>query len=456
MAKVLHAIWRFFASIKLALISLFILAGISVIGTVIKQGEAPAYYVQEFGPKLARFFEVLHITNMYHSWWFALLLCVFAVNLVVCSIKRLPDVWCIVVQDNLAIAPGRLEKMGFSHRSDVGLTGAAVADRMQASLVRAGWGKPRRYDGEGYNLFFVHKGAWSRLGVYVVHLSILVILVGAIIGTFFGYKAYVFLPEGRSASTIFLQGSGTPVPLGFELQCERLEMSYYPNGMVKQSRVDLTVNDSEHNVSFQQSNIVNDPLTYGGLTFYQADSYPLDEFFVVVRNRSNGAEQAFRVPPDRDVDWPGTGVSFRIEEVKQNEEGAVQKARIRFTTSEEDSEPTIFWLEDKGTETISRPSAAEFTFSFRQLNTILFLVTKDPGVLIVYSGCVLMLAGLAISFFLSHRRIWITIIPREESGSGILVSGTTNKNKPAFEKRFSKLVNHIEQDIVIAAGKKRV
>ena len=35
MAKVLHAIWRFFASIKLALISLFILAGISVIGTVI-------------------------------------------------------------------------------------------------------------------------------------------------------------------------------------------------------------------------------------------------------------------------------------------------------------------------------------------------------------------------------------------------------------------------------------
>jgi cytochrome c biogenesis protein len=454
MAKALNAIWRFFASIKLALISLFILAGISIIGTLIKQGEAPAYYVQEYGPNLARFFEVLHIQNMYHSWWFALLLCVFAVNIVVCSIKRLPDVWHIVVQDNLAIAPERLEKMGFRHRADAGLTVAGIAERMQASLVRSGWGKPRRHDGEGYCLFFVHTGAWSRFGVYVVHLSILFILAGAIIGTFFGYKAYVFLPEGRSTDTIFLQGSGTPVPLGFELQCERLEMSYYPNGMVKQSRVDLTVNDSDRNISFQQSNIVNDPLTYGGLTFYQADSYPLDEFFVVVRNRSSGTEQAFRVPPDRDVDWPGTDVSFRIEEIQQNEEGVVQKARIHFTSAGA-TEPSVFWLADKGTETISHPPAAEFTFSYRQLNTILFLVTKDPGVLIVYSGCVLMLAGLAISFFLSHRRIWVTITPREESGTRILVSGTTNKNKPAFEKRFHKLVKHLEHDIAITPGEKR-
>ncbi|MEJ2691269.1 MAG: cytochrome c biogenesis protein ResB [Deltaproteobacteria bacterium] len=88
MPKTKNGIWRFFASVKLALTVLILLAAVSIIGTLIKQGQEPSYYVQEYGTNLARFFQALDITNMYRSWWFSALLCLFAVNLIVCSIER--------------------------------------------------------------------------------------------------------------------------------------------------------------------------------------------------------------------------------------------------------------------------------------------------------------------------------------------------------------------------------
>ena len=253
MPKVTQRIWRFFASVKLALISLFSLAAISIIGTLIKQKQESAYYIQEYGANVARFLEMLDIPTMYSSWWFIALLCLFAVNLIVCTIERLPDVWQMVVRDNLTIDHRQLEKMGLTHRFHSELTAPATAERLRDYLARAGWRNLRQQDSEEFSLIFAQKGAWTRLSVYVVHLSILVILAGAMAGMFFGYQAYVFIPEGRGTSTAYMQRSSEPVPLGFELQCDRLEMDYYPNGMVRQSRVDLTVNDPERRTSFQIS-----------------------------------------------------------------------------------------------------------------------------------------------------------------------------------------------------------
>ena len=97
-----NMIWRFFASVKLALITLIILSTISVIGSVIKQGQPPSFYVQEFGPGLARSLQFMNLTNMYSSWWFIAVFALFAINLVVCSMERLPATWRIVVLDNLS------------------------------------------------------------------------------------------------------------------------------------------------------------------------------------------------------------------------------------------------------------------------------------------------------------------------------------------------------------------
>ena len=444
MKKEQNAVWRFLASVKLALFTLFILAATSIIGTVIEQKKPDSFYVETYGPELARLMQTLGLPDMYGSWWFVGLLILFAVNLVVCSIERLPGAWHMMRQDNLATDPEQLEKMSSTHRAEAGLPVEAAAERMQRLLAGAGWKNSRRLDLNGSTLLFAQRGAWSRLGVYVVHLSILVILAGAMIGSVFGFKAYVFLPEGRATKNVFLQGSREPVPLGFELHCDGFERSYYPNGMIREYRADLTVIDPRHETPYRKSIIVNDPLTWQGITSYQGDSYPLEEFFVVVRNQATGREQAFRVPPDRDVPWQGTNVSFRIEELRREEDGMVRQVKIRFTDAA--AEPAVFWMNDRSTATVRMPGQ-DYTFSFRQLYSTLLLVTKDPGVWTVYLGSVLMMLGLGVCFLLSHRRIWVYITPKGNRGSRILVSGASNKNKPAFERRFSDLVARIRQEL---------
>jgi len=444
--------WRFFASVKLALITLIILAITSVIGTLIKQRQEPSYYVQEYGPSLAKFFESINFTNMYSSWWFVALLGLFAVNLVVCSIERLPGVWRQITMDNLGVDLRNLDKMSFTHRSDTQLAASDAAERMSQIIARAGWKTPRLLNKEGTILLFTQKGAWSRLGVYVVHLSILVILTGVMIGTFFGFQAYVFIPEGTSTSNIYLRETKKPVPLGFELKCDQFEKTFYPNGMVKQYRADLSVLDSEHGTRTQKTVIVNDPLSYRGLTFYVGDAFPMDEFLIVIQNLTTGAGQAFRAPSEREVFWQDGSVSFQIKELELDQDGAVLQARIRFNTGA--AESSTFRIEDKGDATI-RQSGKDFKITFRQYYSTLLLVAKDPGVLTVYSGCVLMVVGLAISFFLSHRKLWVRVTPGETRGTQILISGSSNKNMAAFEQRFQALSARVVQEIPALQGKKQ-
>ncbi|HWR58307.1 MAG TPA: cytochrome c biogenesis protein ResB, partial [Thermodesulfovibrionales bacterium] len=65
-------------------------------------------------------------------------------------------------------------------------------------------------------------------------------------------------------------------------------------------------------------------------------------------------------------------------------------------------------------------------------------VRKDPGVGVVYFGCLAMSVGLYIAFFMSHRRIWIRLT--EEKGSTrVVIGASTNKNRQSFEKKIDKL-----------------
>jgi cytochrome c biogenesis protein len=111
MKKDKNIFWEFFASVKLALFSFFTLAFASIVGTIIPQNESPVVYIQKYGETTAEIFRLLNIPDMYNSWWFVCLLGLFSINLIVCSIERLPTVWKLVTMDNLAAKVNRLEKM---------------------------------------------------------------------------------------------------------------------------------------------------------------------------------------------------------------------------------------------------------------------------------------------------------------------------------------------------------
>ena len=289
-------------------------------------------------------------------------------------------------------------------------------------------------------LLFVQKGAWSPLGVYIVHFSILMILAGGITGSLFGFQAYVYVPEGRTTEQIFKRSTKEPYPLGYRLRCDRVAKSYYANGMIKQYRTDLTVLDPERDRPYQQSIIVNHPLSYQGLTFYQGDILPTQELFVEIINRSNGRRQAFRIPPEREIDWPQAGLWLQVAELKLDQDGNALEGEIALRDGSGTTAAT--WITNKSNRMISF-SGEKLDIYFRQMQSTLLLISKDPGVPIVYAGGIIMLLGLGVCFLFSHRRIWFAISPQDKGQSLILMGGVSNKNRAAFERDFARLEEKI-------------
>jgi cytochrome c biogenesis protein len=435
----LNQFWDFFSSVKLAIFTLCALAATSIIGTIVPQGEAAAFYVNNFGAKTAQFFQILDIPEMYYSWWFLGLLGILSTNLIICSIDRFPSVWKIITSDNLAVTPDRVEKMSNCTKWEFGTNKLDQID-LAGMLKQNGWTATSKKDGNN-ELFFCEKGRWSRTGVYFVHLSILVIFVGAIIGHFFGFKGSVMIPEMRSAQKVFAYKNEGSLQLGFEVRCNSFAIEFYDNGMPKEYRSSLTVLENGKEVLTKDIE-VNSPLTYKGITFYQSSYQGYQDFLLNVTEKSSGDSKLFTLPFQKKKTWDEKNLNFGIinaEAVGQR----VVRSKVWFKAGEHPA--SIEWLNDNDKITFNS-GAEEYTVSAKQMYATGLQVAKDPGVWVVYIGCGIMLLGLYMAFFMSHQRLWLY----KKNGSAIpelWLAGSANKNKMAFTKAFSILKDRIEHAV---------
>ena len=196
-----YQVWDFFCSLKLTLSLLIGLALTSIIGTIVMQGPSREYLATLSETKI-RLYSALGFFDMYHSWWFILLLYLLTLNLICCSIKRLPRVWKIVFEPVL-VMDERHEKTLGSNVRELKLPGSrdALKEKL-VSFLKAEFATPTVTEHNGEYHLFAQKNRLCRLGVYVVHFSIIIIFIGALLGSFFGYKAYVNIPEGGSISQV--------------------------------------------------------------------------------------------------------------------------------------------------------------------------------------------------------------------------------------------------------------
>ena len=82
-AEYLNNFWKLFASIQLTGVILFSLAIFSAVGTFIPQNKDVEQYLRAFGDFLFRLFAVLDLFDIYHAWWFQMLLILLVVNIIV-------------------------------------------------------------------------------------------------------------------------------------------------------------------------------------------------------------------------------------------------------------------------------------------------------------------------------------------------------------------------------------
>jgi cytochrome c biogenesis protein len=314
--------------------------------------------------------------------------------------------------------------------------------------------KPLESTGEQGTQLYAEKGNFTRLGVYITHLSILIILAGAILGLLFGYNAVLNLPEGEVSSFAY-KDRDTRIPLGFDLRCDNFEVEYYPGSdMPKAYRSWLTVLKNGKEV-LKKSIVVNDPLTYDGITFYQSSfgtvpSGTENGIAVLRLVSSSGKAEQINTKIGGSFTIPGTSVTGRITNFSPAL--SVDQTGRAYTYAEQMTNPAVNiefseagkikysgWILKRYPQTWSLPDGNRVEFlDYWGVEYTGMQVRKDPGVLIVYLGCILMAIGLFMTFFMSHKRVWINI-SEEKSNIKVLIGASVNKNKAAFEAKIEKL-----------------
>jgi len=437
-------IYDFFRSLKLTISLLILLAILSIIGTLITQNATRLEYIQRYGTGLYEVLNFFNLFDMYHSGWFSAILLLLVINLITCSAHRLPTIWSQIFRESGELEDRMIKILPYVETIQI-LNPTEKEHKIQLSLKK--WFKSwRRSETETNITLFSEKGKYSRWGVPVTHLSILIILTGGILGSLYGFKGHVEILEGETVDRISLRVNEeeVPKPIGFSVRCDDFNITYYDlNGAekrVKDYTSVLAVLENGREV-LKKTVRVNHPLSYRGLTFYQSNYGTIHDIMLGIRWNNKKEKTFFRASEGATVPVPNSNSFIRVlsyaPQVHNFGEG------VQVVLFKPNQEPQPFWLL-KGFPEFDEKRRDEFVFTFEGDSPREFTglqVTRDPGVGVVWIGCGLLIIGLIVSFFFSHQRVWIRI-PKTRSRE-VILAGSTQKNRIGFENTFSELVNRV-------------
>jgi cytochrome c biogenesis protein len=440
-------VYDFFRSLKLTIFLLILLAILSIIGTLIKQNAPSEEYIQRYGAQLYNVLEFFNIFDMYHSWWFTTILLLLVVNLIACTIQRFPGAWRQTYRESGAkeLGDSMLKTLPYVERIKPSRSRGIGEDEFQ-TLVTKEFNSPKRIEGESSVTLYSEKGRFSRMGVYITHLSILFILIGGIIGSMFGFRGYVNILEGETVDQVALRVKDKQIarPIDFSVRCDDFRLVFYdlkgPQKMVQKYISDLSVLENGKEV-LKKTIEVNDPLTYKGLTFYQSSYGAIHDLALGVRFRGQQEKRLFKISEGETVPIPNTPAHFQFIKYEHQLHNYGEGAQVALFKPNQ--QPRVFWLL-KNVPQFDEQRGDEFVFTIEQVIEKEYTglqVTKDPGVWVVWVGCSLMIIGLIVSFFFSHERVWVRIPTK--GGGEIVLAGTTSKNKVGFEKKFGQFVEKV-------------
>ncbi len=438
-------LWDYFCSVKLTIFLLITLAVISIIGTIIPQGTPPPEYLHTISQNKLKLYQALGFFDMYHSWWFVLLLSLLSVNLVACSIKRLPAIWKTITRPVMVMGDG-LEKSLNLTTIETGGDAATLRDRV-AAFLQAEFAAPVITEVNGAFHLFAQKTPWSRLAVYAVHLSVLVIFIGAIIGSLFGYKGFVNIPEGASISKI-ISRSEKEIDLGFAVRCEKFSVAFYDTGAPKEFKSILTVMENGQPVAGYNRVpvIVNDPLNYKGITFYQSSYGKYGEHQFTVSNPDGSDPQSLLIKSGGSAKLPdGSGICLleTTPDISQFLPGlSGPAAHLEVHLANGVNKNIVVYANNPAMNRMNLTYTGGKLLQYSGGEELMYTglqVAKDPGVWVVWLGCILMILGIYVAFFLSHRRIWVRI----EKGA-IIIGGNASKNQGGFQLFMENLATKLK------------
>ncbi len=301
------------------------------------------------------------------------------------------------------------------------------------------------------------------MAVYIVHASLLLIFLGGIVDALYGWRAFVMLNRGQQSSQVQTQNGGKR-DIAFAVRCDGAGQENYSDGTPKRWWSDLVVLDKGREILRKQI-VVNDPLVYRGVRFYQAsygNTGKIDKLVLTATPRNGAASRDITIALDETV-WLDPDTTVRLAEFIPDyvlRDGQIyarsseleNPAAHLVVESRKSHQAVNFWL--PAIPGFEQNASSPYTFEGKDLKMAYFTgleVSHEPGQWSVWAGVLVMGFGLALVFYFVHVRVWAVPV-RDARGQLMLwIGGTANKNKDAFEQRFRELVEKIEVELKVSS-----
>ncbi|CAE7282694.1 CCS1 [Symbiodinium sp. CCMP2456] len=464
------------ASFAASLVQMFVVAGLSAVGTFIEQGESATFYAQKY-PETSGVILALGFDHMYSCPLFLGLLAWLAASLIACTattqlplakkaqrfnfhssaaMKRrgsfLMRINCPVATDELATTDklhqlrGELRQRGFIVRSD---------DEDKPTQLAAS------------------RGLLGKFAPMVVHLALLLSLAGNVVGLVFGASSEVMIEDGGAADLgrVLEAGRRAKGPLydflsptknlmdAIDVKVEDFRIEYKDDGTIDQFFSKLAIEDSKTRERLYSDEIfVNKPLRFGGGTIYQADwgidrlQMYLNGYPIVVPCKSLPPEKGERswaafLPLELvTAENPTT-----VKQITKPKEGIVLVLNNMRNVQVYGSDKTLAGVlrspmakVEKKMEGMPIQFGEEITVEGKtklRLDKIVgstgLIVKNDPGVPLVYTGYALLMPATLLSV-LPFVQVWVAV--NKDDRNQILVSGRANRNQLSFEDEMKAAV----------------
>jgi cytochrome c biogenesis protein len=458
---VVDRIWRFFCSVRAAVVEIVILAVLVLVGTL--RGSSVPQALADAVPVTAPLVDRWYAWDVFRSLPFAGILTILAVAIAICTINRAPGIWQAIASPTVTTTHGFLRNAEISVR----FAAASPPDALAAQLAQTMRGRGYRTLAEERNgEIHLYGDRWrlSRLATFPFHLALIMILVGGIVGARWGFRDDAFIiPEGSVRDL----GHGT----GVSVRLDDFSEVYRENGAPMLYRSNITVlKDGQPAKTGAMT--VNNPLTFGDIVFYQSgfgqavalritdsdgqmlfdDALPLGVF----RSKLNADAPAAR------MDLPPAGVALSVVAPDENPANAPELDTLHLQPGE-----MFFMIRPLGPQSpIAMPvgqtirqgesiTLGDLTLTFvREKRFSVLQAARNPGIPIFFAAAVLLVGGLAVTFYFPHRRVR-GIVSGTTEGSVAHLAPMARRDwsaKRVFERLAAELGARLELEPVFAGA----
>ena len=261
--------FRSLADLRFAITILLIIASFSIIGTVIEQDQSIETYKLNY-PLTNRVFGFLSwdiilkfgLDHIYKTWWFITFIILFGVSLLTCTILQQLPALKISRRCQFFRTAQQFQRLKISTK---------LQDyNFQKFLFKI---KETQYSiFQQKNIIYAYKGLIGRIAPIIVHFSMILILIGTVIGAVNGFKAQEIVPKTETfhIQNILSNGKFTSIPK-VSTRINDFWITYTKQTTINQFYSDISILNIEGNEIERKTIFVNAPARYRGINYYQTD-----------------------------------------------------------------------------------------------------------------------------------------------------------------------------------------